>query len=389
MPHAPEDHIVLTAIKDVNLPKFVQSDIEIFKAILSDLFPELVLEDRFSTRMDEILLKNLRSAKMSFHAEFKSKVYQLYEMIKTRHGLMLVGEAMTGKTTIIKSLAACLTRLEQEGENEMAVNFSTLNPKAITINEMFGFSDPISQEWTEGILSFLFRGASKKQKNREWLVLDGPVDADWIENMNTVLDDNRCLCLMSSDKIPMSKHMAVIFETENLAKASPATVSRCGMIYLNNELIGSRPYFLHWMESTYPLVFDQDLKEHLIDLFDSIFKMSIKYLEGNCKHYQHMSELTHTQSMLKVLQIFFTEAGFIEGKNADDEIVKSKHILNILFVMAISWSMGMTILEPFRKPFDKNLRRMVSESIKSETKADRIIKFEKDVCPPESAGLMM
>lgn len=103
-------------------------------------------------------------------------------------------------------------------------------------------------------------------------MLDGPVDAEWIENMNTVLDDNKCLCLMSSDKIQMSKYMTMLFETENLAKASPATVSRCGMIYLNSDLVGTRSFFYKWMQMTLDKTFELEVKDHLLDLFDTIFK---------------------------------------------------------------------------------------------------------------------
>lgn len=87
----------------------------------------------------------------------------------------------------------------------------------------------VTQQWNDGIISLYVREKCQdRSPNKKWIVFDGPVDALWIERMNTVLDDNKKLCLKDVIKLP--PEMIFLFEVQDLAVASPATISRCGMV---------------------------------------------------------------------------------------------------------------------------------------------------------------
>lgn len=138
---------------------------------------------------------------------------QLDETINVRHGLMIVGQSFSGKSSIYKVLQLALNM-----EKPNCFNTHVINPKALTIKQIYGYSDPISKEWTEGVLGEVFRRCSQStfSDQRHCIIFDGAVSTDWIENMNTVLDDNKKLCLMNAESIPMTNMMTMVFEVDDL-----------------------------------------------------------------------------------------------------------------------------------------------------------------------------
>jgi len=142
------------------------------------------------------------------------KVIQLLETIIVRHGIMTVGPTGGGKTSVLKILSKTLTELYNNKIEEQyyrPVKMYQLNPKAITMSELYGEVNLLTMEWRDGLLGKFVRETVQTTKEIfQWVVCDGPVDAIWIENLNTVLDDNKILCLANSERIKLSSWVGLI-----------------------------------------------------------------------------------------------------------------------------------------------------------------------------------
>lgn len=127
----------------------------------------------------------------------------------TRHTTMVVGPTGSGKSAVINILKGV----------EQAHAFC-MNAKSITVNELYGTMDMVTREWKDGLLSKIFRVANEKpasgKEEARWILFDGDVDAVWVENMNSVMDDNKLLTLINGDRIRLERFCKLLFEVYDL-----------------------------------------------------------------------------------------------------------------------------------------------------------------------------
>ncbi|CAG9464970.1 unnamed protein product [Pedinophyceae sp. YPF-701] len=252
-PDLNEDIVLIRAMRDSNIPKFLSADARLFGAIIQDLFPGVDIPEQDFGALQRALEDVTVKAGLQAVPAFITKCIQLHITFNVRFGVMLVGPTGGGKSEIYAMLKAAMTKLRQDRNPDpefQKVHTFTFNPKAISMGELYGEVSVLTGEWTEGLGSTLIRNArNDDSEDRKWVVFDGPVDAIWIENMNTVLDDNCTLCLPNGERIKLNPTtMRMLFEVQDLAVASPATVSRCGMVYVPAEDVGWQPYAKTWLE---------------------------------------------------------------------------------------------------------------------------------------------
>ncbi|CAH1793738.1 unnamed protein product [Owenia fusiformis] len=355
--------LLLKAINDVNLPKFLAQDVPLFGGIISDLFPGVELPKPDYGVFLEALKDNLKKRKLQDVPWFIEKIIQVYEMILVRHGLMIVGDPLGGKTQGYQALAGALGDLHAGGlMEEYRVQYRIINPKAITMGQLYGCFDPVSHEWSDGVLANTFREyATNPNDDRKWIMFDGPVDAVWIENMNTVLDDNKKLCLMSGEIIQMSNKMNLIFEPADLEQASPATVSRCGMIYLEPHQLGWKPFKDSYMQHNLPNTLAEEHREMVDDLFNWLIDPSLYFLSHNCKTLIQTSDMHLVMSLMRLYTCLMDE--IVNSGKDEHETLSSQQItlwLQGLFLFSLVWTVGGTIDGPSRLKFDTFFRHLIS-----------------------------
>lgn len=111
------------------------------------------------------------------------KILQLYQIQRIHHGLMMVGPSGSGKSNAWQVLLSALEVVEGvEGQSYV------IDPKAMSKEALYGVLDPTTREWTDGLFTNILRkivddvrGESAK---RHWIIFDGDVDPEWVENLN-------------------------------------------------------------------------------------------------------------------------------------------------------------------------------------------------------------
>ncbi|XP_056634261.1 cytoplasmic dynein 2 heavy chain 1 [Diorhabda sublineata] len=212
------------------LSKLSFSDSKKFESILEDVFRGIDLKFSKDDLMKTILKECFEEMGLSENERQTNKCMELYEQLQQRMGVAIVGPPKSGKTTIRKLVLKALTKMGK------TIKYYSVNPKSLTRAQLLGKMDTDTGQWNDGVItSFSLQVVSENANNWSWIICDGDVDPEWVESLNSVLDDNRLLSLPSGWRIQFGPNVNFIFETHDLSNASPATISRMGIVLLSEQ----------------------------------------------------------------------------------------------------------------------------------------------------------
>lgn len=252
----PEQQLVISSISETVVPKLVAEDIHTLKNILNDVFPGIVYEPVDLDKLKQEI-KNVCEEQRLVHGDaWMEKVIQLYQIQNIHHGLMMVGPSGSGKSTAWKVLLTALERCE--GTEGVAY---TIDPKALSKEALYGTLDQTTREWTDGLFTHILRkivdNVRGESTKRHWIIFDGDVDPEWVENLNSVLDDNKLLTLPNGERLSLPPNVRVMFEVETLKYATLATVSRCGMVWFSEDVVTLSMIYSNYLETLRNIPMDE------------------------------------------------------------------------------------------------------------------------------------
>jgi dynein heavy chain len=353
-----EEELIYVALRDMNESKLVPDDIDLFKSLLEDVFPNQrkvaqKVYPKLESKIKEIMRK--RNLDDSNNGWIK-KIIQTFETSVVRHGFILVGPTGSGKTTILEILKDAL----EETDAPQKWKIHRLNPKAV--EKEFLFIETLKTEWIRGVFTQVWRrcneSTSPDSKKNNWLVCDGPIDTTWIESLNTVLDDNKILTLSNNDRIPMLDSCRCVFECENVKNASLATVSRNGMIYITEDNITIPPLFVSWFMKNGKTFFkdlnkskEQELKDLIMNkYFTKDFILQINVVTK-------FAQVMNVSWLIRVKNFMLLIEAILQDITSQSKKEFEKGFLEKVVIFSLVWSIGSLYENDQRKAFHKLLEQ--------------------------------
>ncbi|KAG8248505.1 Cytoplasmic dynein 1 heavy chain 1 [Homalodisca vitripennis] len=323
--------ILIQSVCETMVPKLVAEDIPLLFSLLNDVFPQVQY-----TRAEMIGLKEqIRKVCQEEYlvcgegdeqgGPWMEKVLQLYQICNLNHGLMMVGPSGSGKSTAWRVLLKALEHFE--GIEGVA---HVIDPKAISKETLYGVLDPNTREWTDGLFTHILRkiidNVRGEINKRQWIIFDGDVDPEWVENLNSVLDDNKLLTLPNGERLSLPPNVRVMFEVQDLKYATLATVSRCGMVWFSEDVLSTEMIFENYLSRLRHIPLEE--------ADDDSLTFAPKKAQSENKEEEISPAMQVQQDVAMILQMHFSPDGLVV--RCLEYAMKQEHIMDFTRLRALS-----------------------------------------------------
>ncbi|KAG2383610.1 hypothetical protein C9374_004281 [Naegleria lovaniensis] len=359
--HVLESKILIQSIQNTIIPKLVGRDIFQLTSLLENIFPGVDTEEgSLSQDLKRWIIETCSKEYLLPDDKWMTKVTQLYHIQKLHHGFILVGPSASGKSTTWKVLLKALERYEG-----VLGQYYIIDPKALSKDELYGRLDPVTREWTDGVFTNILRKIitnSHEPSSRHWIVFDGDVDPDWVENLNSVLDDNKLFTLPNGERLALTENVRIIFETHDLKYATMATVSRCGMVFFNDDILTEQMIIYNYLqtlasdksksEPSQPRTIQQKVASIISPFCEDIISKCITF----SKQLEHVMEYSTVRSLTSLFSFINDSIQAVQDYNfthidfpMSDEVFQK--YISKRFVFAILWAFSSSCPIHARKKF--------------------------------------
>ena len=397
-----EPQIIVQSIRETIAPKLIRDDVEIMKSIELESFPGIQYVSANLEELQNAIRVEAVERHLVINETWMTKIVQLYQIQAIHHGVMMVGDSGSGKSVIWKVLLRALQRIEGvEGV------YHIIDSKVMSKEALYGSLDSTTREWTDGLFTSILRktvdNLRGEDAKRHWIVFDGDVDPEWVENLNSVLDDNKLLTLPNGERLNLPANVRILFEVETLKYATLATVSRCGMVWFSNDTVTSDMMLSHYLQGLQSTAFDEidedttgqasahalivqgpaaDLLQHYLGT-ESLLKNA---LEG-ARRLNHIMEFTEIRAVNTLFSLLNKACRTIIDYNLqhEDFPLDQEHIESFISkktLIALVWALAGDCSMRERKVFGEDVAALTTFDIPLLSESSSLIDY--DVSLPQA-----
>ncbi|KAL7298528.1 hypothetical protein TKK_0008306 [Trichogramma kaykai] len=320
-PEESERVLLLRALVDTRISQFHGEDLLVFRDILDKCFQGVALPGPSHERLLAALERVCRDERLLDRAAFKLKLVQMHETIHLSKSVILVGEASSGKTTLLRVLRRVLTllRADDDGDDDddddrerrrATIPCEVINPGALSLARFIGSYDEDKASWSDGVLCDVLRKFSDNQNDNDeealqkWLILDSDAHESWLGRIETMLaEPDRVLHLATNERLALTDDTRLFVETTSLRDCSPATLARCALVHLP----GLAEDWPDYARNELAKRDEPPLRAHcpaICAMFHWCLEASLRFVRDHCGSHGNGLKLSEMQLVASCLELF-------------------------------------------------------------------------------------